>query len=88
MGLSIEDFLKPDFVIQLGMGPNRIDLQTGIDGVDFEDAWASRNQGLISGIKTCFISRDRLVQNKRAANRAQDLADVEVLEKTRPPVTD
>jgi hypothetical protein len=34
IGLSAEDFLKPDFVVQLGYPPNRIDLVTGYPGLD------------------------------------------------------
>src|ERR1051325_450768 len=41
-GIMREDFLKPDFVIQLGVEPNRIDLLTGISGVSFSQAWDQR----------------------------------------------
>src|SRR5688572_6604400 len=37
-GLSEEDFTTPNFVIQIGVEPCRIDLLTGIDGVEFEEA--------------------------------------------------
>src|SRR6266404_3704492 len=30
IGVTSEDFLKPDYVVQLGIEPNRIDLLTGI----------------------------------------------------------
>src|SRR5687768_4607350 len=33
-GLTREDFLRENFVIQLGFEPNRIDLLTGISGVE------------------------------------------------------
>src|SRR5262245_13917682 len=42
LGLNANDFLEHDQVIQLGRAPNRIDLLTGISGVTWEDAWASR----------------------------------------------
>src|SRR5690349_7725530 len=35
VGLTSEDFLKPDHIVQLGIEPNRIDLLTGISGVGF-----------------------------------------------------
>src|SRR5690349_14627317 len=44
-GITHEDFLKPDFVIQLGVEPNRIDLLTGISGVSFAQAWENRIVG-------------------------------------------
>src|ERR1700737_4781118 len=42
LGLSAEDFLAPDRVIQLGVPPNRIDLLTSITGLEFAEAWAGR----------------------------------------------
>lgn len=42
LDLSVDDFEAPDQVIQLGYPPPRIDLLTGIDSVDFDDAWPSR----------------------------------------------
>jgi hypothetical protein len=83
-GISREDFLRVDHVVQLGRAPNRIDILTGISGVDFDDAWGSREQGNISGAAVFVISRDLLIKNKRAANRDKDLADVKLLEKTKP----
>lgn len=35
LGLKLEDFLDPEQIIQLGYPPNRIDLITNLDGVDF-----------------------------------------------------
>ena len=85
-GIGIErgDFLKPDNVIQLGREPNRIDILTGISGVGFEEAWLNREQGNVSGISVCVISRDLLIKNKRAANRDKDQGDIRLLERTRP----
>jgi hypothetical protein len=76
--------LRPDYVIQLGRAPNRIDLLTGISGVNFHEAWNSRGSGDISGTPVYFLSRDLLIKNKAAANRSKDRSDVEVLQKTRP----
>jgi hypothetical protein len=84
-GINRDDFLQVDHVIQLGREPNRIDILTGISGVSFDDAWASREQGSISDVDVFFISRDLLIRNKRAANRDKDQADIKLLEKTRPP---
>ena len=83
-GILREDFLKENFVIQLGVEPNRIDLLTGISGVDFVEAWAQRIAGSLGGLEVHFISRDLLIQNKRASNRDKDLGDIRLLEQTRP----
>jgi len=78
-GLQKKDFLEPNQVIQLGMAPHRIDLLTGIDGVNFEHAWSQRVSGELDGLPTQFLSKDLLIQNKLAAGRDQDLADVQRL---------
>lgn len=83
-GIEREDFLRVDYVIQLGREPNRIDILTGISGVTFEEAWGERNHGNLSGLPAFFLSRDLLIKNKRAANGDKDLGDIKLLEKTRP----
>lgn len=83
-GIERDDFLKADHVIQLGREPNRIDILTGISGVDFNQAWQNREQGTVSGVSVLVVSRDLLIKNKRAANRAKDQGDIKLLEKTKP----
>jgi len=68
-------------VIMLGRPPHRIDLITAIDGVWFEEAWATRVEDELDGVKVSFISRDLLLQNKLAAGRDKDLADAKMLER-------
>lgn len=64
----------------LGRKPWRIDILTGIDGVTFEEAWATRVEANFHGIKLFIIGRDALLKNKRAAGRKKDAVDVELLE--------
>jgi hypothetical protein len=78
LGLTADDF-APRRITQLGYPPNRIDLVTSIDGVTFEDAWASRVAGKYGGIDVWYIGRDALVRNKAAAARPQDLMDLATL---------
>jgi hypothetical protein len=78
LALTIEDFV-PGRVMQLGFPPHRIDLVTTIDGVIFEDAWASRVAGKYGGVDVSYIGRDALIRNKTAAGRPQDLADLATL---------
>jgi predicted nucleotidyltransferase len=80
VGLSQNDFVTPDQVIQLGYPPNRIDLVTTPDGVDFEICYQSKVEVSISGIKVNFIDLENLKINKKASGRLQDLADLESLE--------
>ena len=83
-GIVREDFLKENYVIQLGVEPNRIDLLTGISGVTFGEAWEQRVEGPLGGLDVHFISRDLLIRNKQAAHRDKDLGDVRLLEQTKP----
>ncbi|MEA2238924.1 MAG: hypothetical protein QOC81_3648 [Thermoanaerobaculia bacterium] len=76
--LTTEDFV-PGRVTQLGFPPHRIDLVTSIDGVTFEEAWASRVAGKYGDVDVFYIGRDALVRNKAAAGRPQDLADLATL---------
>ena len=79
LGLSAEDFLQEDQVIQLGVAPNRIDLLTFLSGVSFQDAWATREQAEIDGLSVPMISKEMLKRNKAASGRSKDLADLEHL---------
>lgn len=79
VGLSTEDFLQPDQVVQLGYPPLRIDLLTSIDGVEFPACHDRRVLVEINGICVPFIALDDLLANKLASGRLQDLADVEAL---------
>ena len=78
--LSVEDLYTPDTVFQIGVAPRRIDILTSIDGVDFDDAWPGRYEAPIEGLSVPVIGREHLIQNKRAAGRPKDLADVAWLE--------
>jgi hypothetical protein len=77
--LTREDFMQADQVIQIGVAPNRIDVMTFLSGVDFAEAWASRDQGELDGLVVPFISKEMLKRNKTACGRLQDLADLEYL---------
>ncbi|HLY01174.1 MAG TPA: nucleotidyltransferase [Candidatus Cybelea sp.] len=77
--VSVADFERDDTVWQLGVEPLRIDVLTGIEGVEFDDAWPRRDHATIDGLDVPVISRRDLIVNKRAAGRHQDLADLELL---------
>jgi hypothetical protein len=78
--LSIDDLSTPGTIFQIGVAPIRIDIITAIDGVDFESAWQGRMVTRFASESVAVLSREHLMQNKRAAGRAQDLLDVEWLE--------
>lgn len=76
LGLTTDDFIKLDSVVQLGYPPYRIDILTSIEGVEFDDAWSRRVVVAFDHLEVPFIGRDDLIANKRSAGRPQDIADV------------
>ncbi|MFH1130532.1 MAG: DUF6036 family nucleotidyltransferase, partial [Pseudomonadota bacterium] len=78
--LSPDDLACPGTVFQIGVEPVRIDIITQIDGVDFLEAWRDRIQTHYEDQPVSILSREHLIQNKRASGRLQDLADIERLE--------
>lgn len=80
LGLTPEDFLTPDTVIQLGHPPNRVDLPVTPSGVDFAECWTEHIEIDVDGLAVPFIGLEGLKANKRAVGRTQDLADIEALE--------
>ena len=79
LGVSAEDFMAPQAMVQLGYPPARIDLLTSIDGVTFEECFAHRLDVMIGGTLLPVISVDDLIRNKLATGRAKDLVDVKSL---------
>jgi hypothetical protein len=78
-GFKPSDFLEPDQMFQLGRVPNRIDLMTGISGVATSDVFARKISANLAGLPVFILSKDLLIQNKRAVARPQDLADIDAL---------
>jgi hypothetical protein len=79
VGISERDLLEHGRIIQLGHPPNRIDILTSISGVNFDAAWGSRVPTILADQAVDLIGWHELLQNKRAAGRQKDLADVEKL---------
>jgi hypothetical protein len=78
--LKLEDFTIPNNVFQIGVEPDRIDLLTSIDGVEFDEAWQNRITTKIDDAVVPIIGRQQLLKNKRASGRPKDLSDVAWLE--------
>lgn len=81
LNLSKSDFLKENYVTQLGYPPLRIDLLNSIPGVHFDEALESSLNTSIDDLTICYIGLDELIKNKVSTGRKQDIADVESLEK-------
>jgi hypothetical protein len=85
LGIAKEDLMSQDSVIQLGVKPNRIDILSSLSGITFDEAWATRQEADVDGLRANFIGRDALIQNKLATGRTRDQGDAEELRK-RPPL--
>jgi hypothetical protein len=81
-GITRDDFHTLDTVFQIGVAPNRIDILTSIDGVDFAEAWEKRASVVVEQRSFYVIGRDDLLKNKRATGRPKDLADAAWLEES------
>lgn len=77
--LTAQDFTVPNQAVQLGYPPRRIDLLTGIDGVDFKDCCTRRLVVEIDGMQLPFIGLEDFKINKAAAGRSKDIADLDSL---------
>ena len=85
LGISHDDFQRPGMVVQIGLPPRRIDVLMGISGVpSFDEAWANRMVVTVRGREVPFLGRASLLDNKLAAGRRKDLADVEALGESPP----
>jgi hypothetical protein len=78
--LRVELFLEEGQVIRMGVPPLRIEVQTSVSGVDFDDCFADRIVAQWNDVEVNIISLEKLRENKRAAGRLKDLSDLEHLE--------
>jgi predicted nucleotidyltransferase len=78
--LTKEDFMKENYVTQLGDPPLRIDILNSISGVSFDDAYTNKMEGVVEGVTIKFIGIMEFLANKRATGRPKDLGDINELE--------
>lgn len=78
--LTVEDLSTPGTIFQIGLEPNRIDILTAVEGLDFELAWKNRVASTYGEIPIFILGREDLLVNKKTVARRQDLIDVENLE--------
>jgi hypothetical protein len=79
--LTEQDFTSPDAVVQFGVEPCRIDILTGIDGVEFDDAWSNKLSVIVDDMEVQILSRSDLLRNKLASGRDKDQSDIAWLQK-------
>lgn len=81
LGLTEQDFLKENYVTQLGYPPLRIDILNTISGVEFDEAYVNKVEGEVDDLKVNFINVTEFIKNKEASGRKKDLGDIASLKK-------
>jgi hypothetical protein len=77
-GLTPADFNDGESFFVMGFPPERIDVLQKIDGVTFDESWATRVRAVVGGhLEVPVISAEQLIVNKLAVGRPRDLLDVE-----------
>ena len=79
MVLTPAEIVRGTKVIEMGMPPVQIHVMSAIDGVTWDEVWASRETGPFGTRSVAFIGREAFLRNKRAAGRPKDLADIDAL---------
>jgi hypothetical protein len=82
-----EELMEEGIVVQFGVPPNRIDLINRIDGVSFQEAWASRVCVTMpvgaQSVEVWLIGLGELIKNKEAVGRPKDIEDITFLRRAR-----
>lgn len=81
--LDKQDFLKENYVTQLGYPPLRIDILNSISGVEFHEAYENKVEGVVDDLTINFINVTEFIKNKEASGRKKDLGDIESLKKNK-----
>ena len=77
--LTPELFLKEKNIVRMGIPPMRIEITTGISGVEFDICYAQKVVDVLDGIQVNIINLQDLKVNKKASGRFKDLNDLENL---------
>ncbi len=81
--LSKEDLTVPGTFYQIGLPPNRIDIISQLEEMDFAACWERRKTVLLGDLSVDYISIDDLLENKERTGRPRDLEDAEHLRTAR-----
>ena len=75
-GITERTFTEKGIVFQIGVAPRRIDIITHIDGVEFHNAYQDKEEVEIENMKIPFLSKSKLIKNKKATGREKDKIDI------------
>lgn len=68
--------IKEKTMIELGIKPNALHIITAITGVTWAKAWTTRVESEFGDQPAAFLSKECLIENKRAVGRDKDTLDL------------
>ena len=77
--LCADLFLEENRIIRMGYPPMRVEITTGVSGVNFAECFSERVITVIDEIEVNIINLHHLKINKKASGRLKDLIDLENL---------
>lgn len=77
--ISINDFMDPHMMYQIGIEPVRVNIMSDLFGIDFKKEWNNRVVSKYGSERVNIIDIKSLIMSKRKANRKQDEIDIEKL---------
>jgi len=77
------DFTESEVFYQMGVDPVRVDILTSLPGLDFVSAWGRRLVVDFDGEPAAVVSREDLIESKKATGRARDRKHARSLRKSR-----
>jgi hypothetical protein len=72
-------FAEKRSLVEIGVEPLKVQFMNFADGIEFEEAFESRNIVAVEDIFINTISKPDLIKNKLKSGRHKDLADIEQL---------
>lgn len=72
-------FKEKRSLVEIGVEPLKVQLMNFADGINFDEAFESRNIITVEDIYINIISKTDLIKNKIVSGRHKDLADIEQL---------
>ncbi len=78
IGVTREELLQRNHVLQIGVPPKRIDILTAFSGVTFEEAWGHRVIRDVDGVVVPFLRGTALVRREISENTESGLRDLEL----------
>jgi hypothetical protein len=81
--ISVDDFINPELIYQIGVEPNRIDIMMAVPGVEFAGAWNRRVTSSYGRETINILDLDDLIHAKKTTDRDSDRLDLKLLDEAK-----